>query len=190
MPLLNDTPLANEQLSVSQGLIRTNFQLLGPCVGGIFNQQAAAGLGTAATELAIYNRVIGAANQLCFRRAGVAPGGAEIVFTDFINTVAAPNNDGSTVLPSGVMIKWGRRSIAAAAVTATINYAGAAFTTLFTRTVAFDATGVMANDVPWGVNTRASVFITDEGAAPALIRVLVNKPHGWNGFVNYIAIGI
>jgi hypothetical protein len=186
MPLLNDSPLANEQLSVSQGLIRTNFQLLGPCVGGIFKEQAVGGLGTLATELAIYNKVVGAfGNQLCFRRAGIGVGGAEIPFTIVSNTLT----NYTAILPSGIIVKFGRGAIGLGTNDFNITYdANNPLTNLFYRSASYDFGGTAAPGAAIIVTATAIDYTL--GLQTLGIRIAIRPNQAVAGrFYNYIAVG-
>jgi hypothetical protein len=184
MAFTNHIPQANDQLSISQGQLLGNFEAIAPLVGGIFAVQAAAGLGTAATELAIYNRNDGlGVPQLYFRRQGIAPGGADIPFTVVSNTGAHY----TAILPSGIIVKFWRGAVGPGTNDFNLAYdANYPLTTLFYRTASYD---FAATASPATVVTATALDYT-AGLQTVGIRISIRPAQTAAGrFCSYLAIG-
>lgn len=63
------------------------------------------------------------------------------------------------------------------------------FLELYTRLVTFDRIGLMEGPVNYNSGHRTSVWCENPTIGTALTHMLLGKPSGWVGFVNYIAIG-
>lgn len=129
MPYQNNIPLANDQLSKSQGDINGNFQILG-AIGGIPGINNSSGINTApgagfnylylsvgnnppagsvfANNNALYSSAVAGVNELFVNKNNLA-GAVQIPFTKSIlsNTAPVPGLKGWTYLPSGIIMKWG-----------------------------------------------------------------------------------
>jgi len=179
MPYTTNIPQANDQLSQSQNQILQNFQALAPCVGGIFVQQGAA-LGTAATELAIYNLNLGGVPQLYLRKQG---GGTQVPFTVISNTGA----NYTAILPSGIVIKFGTFAMAGVSDANCAYDVNNALTHIYTRTATMDVT---AGGFPAVAHT---LFVGDyPGGAPGQLlgaRFRICPVLTTAKTVNYITIG-
>jgi len=107
MPLpYPNIPAAGDFLSVSQAQIQGNFVALNNVVDGVFDQVGAAPA-TAATQLALVNLNVGGVPQLHLTRQS---SGATIPITRY----TAGANQGFYYLPSGLLVKYGRRILSAA----------------------------------------------------------------------------
>ena len=99
--------MAAEAKSVSQGKILGNFQALDPIYKGINNfillpEQAPGVPVVPALNIGLYSRHVGATTAL-FIKEGANP--------ERDITTAVKAGKGSTVLPSGIILKWGRETI-------------------------------------------------------------------------------
>jgi len=108
MPYDPTTPAPAEAKKVSQPKILNNFQLLAPLVGGLnnvilFSQQAVVPA-VGATQVGIYNELVGGANTLKVKNGANAP-------VDILTAIKAAN--GTCALPCGIILKWGSGVIAA-----------------------------------------------------------------------------
>ena len=114
MPPYNpNIPQPGDQLSASQPQILANFQALAPVVGGIFANQGADPL-TGPTDLALYNKTVGAAQQLFIRLQNNGN-----IYSITAHDFAA----GYTMLASGLCIKFGGGTVPGGAGSAVnVNY--------------------------------------------------------------------
>lgn len=126
MAYSTNIPQPSDLLSVSQGDILDNFQALGNMMapggstagnGGYFKLTTAnANPSSIADTPLLYSKDDGSADQLFFRRS-TGDGGAVINCT-----AATAASNGSTNLPSGIIIKWGTAAIGTGTV---VNFASA-----------------------------------------------------------------
>ena len=108
MPYNNNIPLANNQISISQGDILGNFQALGTRLNNVDNLAClfpalAPTPATLPGIIGLYNKN----NQLTYRPQNTPANGTEISFTVQTNAgISLYNYNGWTQLPSGIFLCW------------------------------------------------------------------------------------
>jgi len=149
----NNIPQSTDKIKDSQAALLANFQALKQLIDinhGTFSAadegkhkwvtmpNQAAAPATGAAEIALYAKLVGGASQLFMRKES---SGAESNFT----SATTSTTNGTTTLPSGIIIKWGRATSDAAGLSTVT------FTTAF----------------PTGILTAYAVTATVSGSSPS-----------------------
>lgn len=171
-------PQATDQLNVSQSDILNNFQALAPFGSGYaLLANTTPTPGTDATHVALYAQLVSGALQLFFERESNA---TPINFTSFLGAL-----NGGTVLPSGIIIKWGFVSGAAGSQTVVFPTLTdiPAFTTIF-----FIVTSPRGGASP---NADVAATITNQAASNFVVNLTKRTAITPLAFdFNYFAIGM
>lgn len=159
-----DTPLAAEDLDVSQPLIRGNFQQANTSFGidhysfsdltanngkhkfVHLPEQSPNGPSTAANEGAIYTKEAGTITRLFWRPENTAAAGVEYQLTNINPFTSAPN--GYTFLPNGLLLIFG---------TATVVLGNTSFTVTFPNALTLTANPYSVNYVSNGLASTPRV---------------------------------
>lgn len=130
----NNVPQANQKIKNTQQPILDNFAAIdtvfavnhepfnsadqGKHKFVTFTQQPAAVVPADVSQFNMYNRLVDGSNQLCIKKGDAS---IEVPFTRRGGTLSASGGSGFTILPSGVLIRWGTGTRTNAPVVINVN---------------------------------------------------------------------